>query len=319
MGLSARHQSPLVSPRALGSLIAVLLCAHAGVTTGADLPVLVQQALSNTTRPPPELMLADNAAAEVVRQMGADFKDARTAHVRVLRWLGDPQGIQPVETLLSRRAVDRYEGVRTLVALDAPSAGQRALDLFADDPSVGAPLVASYHDGRGCQLARRLLGGEDSRNWLPAVWVLSNSRDREQMNILQEYTRRFAQQDKESLKALSFAVRRLYVEQRDIRTEVLWEYLEDYKDGPLDQQLWCIYELGALGERSGVIGLKKYPWAERSKQDDVLAATILWARAVGGDKLTPEELRHLRIERFRLDWIRRGTRWPPAADNDEQP
>ena len=300
---------------------AVALCAAAGSGRAEEpgLAELVKQALGDRARPPAALMLRDDAAAEVIKQMGPELKDGRTAHVRVLRWLGDKQGIKPVETLLSRRAVDRYEGLRTLVALDAPGAGQRALDLFADDPPLGAPLVVAYHDDRGCDLARRMLAGEDTRFWLPAVWVLSNSRDRDQMNLLQEYARRFAQQDKPSLKALNLGVRRLYVEQRDVRTEVLWEYLEDYKDGPLNQQLWCIYELGALGELSDVDALKKYPWADRAKQDNVLAATILWARQVGGDKLTAEELRHLRIQRFRLDWIRGGTRWPPSVELDESP
>lgn len=289
---------------------------HAAVS----LEELVRQALADETRPPAELMRRDDAAVEVLRQMGPDFRDAHSGHLRVLAWLGDRRGIAPVEKLLSAKAVDRTAAVRTLVALDASSAVERAHELFEDEPAYGGPLLARLRTPRGAVVARRLLAGEEPRGWLPAIWVLGQGHDSAEINVLEERARNLPPLDKETHQALQIAVRRLRVENRDIPAEALWEYLADVeaKADPqgTDERLWCLVELARMGDASAVARLGTGTWLARSRTRDAEGTAILWGRHHAGDPLSPIELDRLRSERFRLTFIPGGSRWPPTRAKD---
>jgi hypothetical protein len=280
-----------------------------------SLETLVRQALAEPLRPPVELMRREDAGLEVLRQMGPELRDAQAGHLRLLAWVGDRRGVAPVEKLLEGRAVDRTAAVRTLVALDAPGMLERAHELFEDEPPFGAPLLARCRSPRGAVVARRLLAGEDPRGWLPAIWVLGQGHDSAEIPVLEERSRVLPPLDKETHQAIQIAVRRLRIENRDIPSEALWEYLSDIQDradaGGLNERLWCLVELGRLGDASAVTRLAKGTWLGRSRAADVEGATILWARHHAGDSLSPVELERLRQERFRLTYIPGGSRWPP--------
>jgi|GEM_PF-4167338 len=281
---------------------------------------LVRQALADADRPPAELMRSDDAAAEVLRQMGPELHDAHSGHLRVLAWLGDRRGIAPIEKLLTNKAVDRTAAVRALVALDAPTAIERAHELFEDEPAYGGPLLARLRTPRGAVVARRLLAGDEPRGWLPAIWVLGQGHDSAEIHVLEERARVLPPLDKETHQALQIAVRRLRVENRDIPAEALWEYLADVegKADPqgTDERLWCLVELARIGDASAVTRLGTGAWLARSRTRDAEGTAILWARHHAGDPLSPVELERLRSERFRLTFLPGGSRWPPTRAKD---
>src|SRR5262245_18600902 len=91
---------------ALAVTLGMLPVAAAQPAPDVAIASLVREALADPWRPPPELLRRENAALEVLRQMGPEHRDAQSGHLRVLAWLGDRRGISPVEKLLEARAVD---------------------------------------------------------------------------------------------------------------------------------------------------------------------------------------------------------------------
>ena len=267
-------------------------------------------------RPVEELLLEPHAAEVVKLSAGENLERATTAHVRLWMWLGDARGIAPIKLLAERKSVDRFAAVRALVALDAPEAEKAALELFEDEPQWGAPLVASYHGTHGNDTARRLLFGDEARHWQAAMWVLGNCRDYQAMNALEERARSLPPLGKVHFNLLYTALRRLRIEQRDVRPEALWEYLEELKPQDLEERLWCLVELAHCHDQAAVSRLQLAPWKERSNGHTTEAAVILWARHFGGDRLKPDELHHLRLLRWRLSFIPGASRWPPRTGQD---
>lgn len=289
----------------------------------AGLPEIVRQSLRQIGEPPQELMLAEHASAEVLAQMRGKRGRAVSPHLRLLRWIGDPSAIPALLQLADDPEIDRYQWVRTLVALDAPQAQRFARELFQSEPAFGAPLVRHYPQEATIRQALRMLSGDQPQHWRYAAWVLGSSRDYNHLGALQAKLDQLGKTDLSQIpaartadRALRIAARRLLIEQRDVRQEALLEYLEEVAGASEDERFWCLAELARCGNRQTLEVLQKSPWKERAAKQGEEPALLLWTRFRLGEEFSAPALHQLRIQRYHLDWIPGGTRWPPRRQAD---
>jgi len=297
---------------------------------------VVSAAWQAEDEPPREFLLRDGLTREVLRQMASRKGRSATPGLRLLRWLGDPSCLPAVRKLAADPDLDRYEWLRTLVALDAPEAEALCLDYFLREPDFGAPLIRLYRNPTACKKALELLEGRESEYWTPAVWILGNSGQMNYQTPLEERrwqifggedranallprnlggpVKLLQGSDARALDALQVAIRRLEIERRDIRHEALSEYLERVRDDRFDERLWCLVELGQCPESGALLILKQEPWLSRASDDSLEAAVLLWARSQQSESLSAAELQHYRGLRYHLGWLRGGTLWPPRVN-----
>ena len=295
---------------ALAGLVAAPALAQEGKPEAdPKLVALVRRNLA-AAEPTAPLMLSDQAASLLLEQLG-QRPPSVDDHVRLLRWLGDPQAIPVVRKLLDEPEADRYALIRTLIALNDPKAEPLALEMLLDQPKFGAPLVACLGSAAVNERALELLRTDDPQMVRSAAWVLGSSRDLGVLGPLETKLADVGPRYRGLLGDMSIAVRRLRLEQRDIRAEALTEYLADIEQGDEEERFWVLAQLAQTGDSQFVRRLRREPWSSRAKEPGCEAALILWARAVCGDKLSSTEQRHLRTQRYHLDWIPGGTHWPP--------